>query len=244
VLQSGTSVVGVSVRGLGKAFRGTWALRGIDLDLAPGDTLVLFGPNGSGKTTLLKILATLVRPTRGSGVVSGADLVRARDQIRHRVEILSHGSALYEELSPRENLSFAAACRGQRPAGDAVAAALERVGLGAVADERVRTLSSGMKRRITLARLLLRRVDLWLLDEPYTNLDREATKILEAALQEHQAGGGMAVVATHNFLDGFKLASRLAILARGRLILDEPRGTMTLPVFQELYALRTEGGGQ
>jgi ABC-type transport system involved in cytochrome c biogenesis ATPase subunit len=125
-----------------------------------------------------------------------------------------------------------------------VAAALERVGLGEVADERVRTLSSGMKRRITLARLLLRRVDLWLLDEPYTNLDREATKVLEAALQEHQEGGGMAVVATHNFLDGFKLATRVAILARGRLILDEHAGTMTLPAFQELYTLRTEGGGR
>jgi len=170
--------------------------------------------------------------------------VRARDQIRHRIEILSHGSALYEELSARENLSFAAAIRGDRPAEGAVAAALERAGLGEVADERVRTLSSGMKRRITLARLLLRRVDLWLLDEPYTNLDREATKVLEAALQEHQERGGMAVIATHNFLDGFKLATRLAILARGRLILDEPRGTMTLPAFQELYALRTEGGGR
>jgi len=68
--------------------------------------------------------------------------------------------------------------------------------------------------------------------------------VLEAALQEHQERGGMAVIATHNFLDGFKLATRLAILARGRLILDEPRGTMTLPAFQELYALRTEGGGR
>lgn len=244
MVQSGTSVVGVTVRGLGKAFRGTWALRGVDLDLAPGETLVLFGPNGSGKTTLLKILATLVRPTRGTGVLGGADLVRERDTVRRRVELLSHESYLYEDLTPRENLSFAAAIRGGCPGGDTVAAALERAGLGGVADERVRTLSSGMKRRITLARLLLRRVDLWLLDEPYTNLDREATKVLEAALQEHQERGGMAVIATHNFLDGFKLATRLAILARGRLILDEHAGTMTLPAFQELYALRTEGGGR
>ncbi|MFQ5989942.1 MAG: ATP-binding cassette domain-containing protein, partial [Candidatus Methylomirabilales bacterium] len=118
------------------------------------------------------------------------------------------------------------------------------VGLGAVADERVRTLSSGMKRRITLARLLLGKADLWLLDEPYTNLDREATKVLEGALQEHQERGGMMVMATHNFLDGFKLATRLGILARGRLILDEPRGNMTLQAFQELYALQTEGGGR
>src|SRR3972149_9533119 len=148
MVRSGTSVVGVCVRGLGKAFRGAGALRGVDLDLAPGEPLFLFGPNGAGKTTLLKILATLVRPTRGSGVVSGADLVRARDQIRHRIEILSHGSALYEELSPRENLSFAAAIRGDRPAEGAGAAALERVGLGGVAGERGRPLAGGGRRRV------------------------------------------------------------------------------------------------
>ncbi|MGH7351807.1 MAG: hypothetical protein ACREJJ_05455, partial [Candidatus Methylomirabilales bacterium] len=86
--------------------------------------------------------------------------------------------------------------------------------------------------------------DLWLLDEPYTNLDRGATKVLEAALQEHRERGGMIVMATHNFIDGFQLATRVAILARGRIILDESRGTMTLQGFQELYALRAGGQGR
>ncbi len=236
--------VGLRIRGLGKAFRGTWALRDVDLDLGPGEALVLFGPNGSGKTTLLKILATVLRPTRGTGVLGGADLVRERHTVRRRVELLSHESYLYEDLTPRENLSFAAAIRGGCPGGDTVAAALERAGLGAVEDERVRTLSSGMKRRISVARLFVGKSDLWLLDEPYTNLDREATKVLEAALQEHRERGGMIVMATHNFLDGFRLATRVAILARGRLILDEPRGNMALQAFQELYALRAGGEGR
>jgi heme exporter protein A len=236
--------VGLRVRGLSKAFRETWALRGVDLDLGPGETLVLFGPNGSGKTTLLKVLATLLRPTRGGGAVNGADLVRDRDRIRRFIELLAHGSYLYEDLTPRENLALAAAMRGGRPEAGVIAAALERMGLSEVADERVRTLSSGMKRRITLARLLVGSGDLWLLDEPYTNLDREGSKVFEAVLQEHQDRGGMTVMATHNFLDGFKLATRLGILARGRLILDEPSGAMTLQTFQELYALRAEGGGR
>ena len=244
VAHGGTSGINLHVRGLSKAFRGTWALRGVDLDLGPGETLVLFGPNGSGKTTLLKILSTLLRPTRGTGTLGGADLVREREKVRRRIGLLSHGSYLYEELTPRENLSFAAALHGGQPADGAVTEAIERMGLGAVADERVRTLSSGMKRRVTLARLLLNTADLWLLDEPYTNLDREATKVLEAVLQEHQERGGMAVMATHNFLDGFKQATRLGILARGRLVLDELRESMTLQAFHELYTLRAEGGGR
>lgn len=240
----GIREINLQIRGLGKAFRGTWALRGVDLDLGPGETLVLFGPNGSGKTTLLKILATVLRPTTGTGLVGGADLVQERDTVRRRVELLSHESYLYEDLTPRENLAFAAAIRGGRPADGAIAAALDRAGLGAAADERVRTLSSGMKRRVSLARLFTASAELWLLDEPYTNLDREAAKVLEATLQEHQGRGGMTIMATHNFLDGFRLATRLGLLTRGRLILDEHTGNMTLQAFQELYALRAEGEGR
>jgi len=238
----GTGGVSLRVRGLSKAFRGAWALRGVDLDLGPGETLVLFGPNGSGKTTLLKILATLLRPTRGTGTLGGADLLQEREHVRRRVGLVSHGSYLYDDLTPRENLAFAAALHGDRTSGQAVTAAMERLGLVGVADERVRTLSSGMKRRVTLARLLVHPVDLWLLDEPYTNLDQEATKVFEGILQEHQASGGLVVMATHNFLDGFKQATRIGILARGRLMVDEPRESLTFPAFQELYTLRAEGG--
>jgi len=112
VTHEGTTGISLQVRGLSKAFRGTWALRGVDLDLGPGETLVLFGPNGSGKTTLIKILATLLRPTRGTGTLGGADVVREREKVRRRVGLLSHGSYLYEELTPRENLVFAAALHG------------------------------------------------------------------------------------------------------------------------------------
>ena len=187
VAHDGTAGVSLRVRGLSKAFRGTWALRDVDLDLGPGETLVLFGPNGSGKTTFLKILATLIRPTRGAATLGGVDLVRGREQVRRRVGLASHGSYLYEDLTPRENLAFAAALYGEKPADGTVTAAMDRVGLGRVSGERVRTLSSGMKRRVTLARLLVHQADLWLLDEPYTNLDQEATKIFEGMLQEHES---------------------------------------------------------
>ncbi|MFQ5840169.1 MAG: heme ABC exporter ATP-binding protein CcmA [Candidatus Methylomirabilales bacterium] len=242
--QGGSTEIGLRVRGISKAFRGTWALREVDLDLGPGETLVLFGPNGSGKTTLLKVLATLLRPTRGTGTFGSDDLIRDRDRIRRYIGLLSHGSSLYEDLTPRENLAFAMAIRGNRPAEGAVAAALARVGVEVVADDRVRILSSGMKRRVTLARLLVGEACLWLLDEPYTNLDAEAIKLLEAMLQEHRGQGGMTVMATHNFLEGFRVATRLAILGRGRLMVDEPRAATTLQAFQEIYALRAEGEGQ
>ncbi len=130
MVHDGTSGISLHVRGLSKAFRGTWALRGVDLDLGPGETLGLLGRNGSGKTTLLKILATLLRPTRGTGTLGGADLVREREKVRRRVGLLSHGSYLYEDLTPRENLGFAVALHDGRPGDGAIVEAIERVGMG------------------------------------------------------------------------------------------------------------------
>jgi ABC-type multidrug transport system ATPase subunit len=133
--------------------------------------------------------------------------------------------------------------RGRPSTGRTFEEALQRVDLAASADQRVRTFSSGMKRRLALARLLLDRPDLLLLDEPYTNLDQKTMKLFNGFLQEYRQGGGTAIVATHHLSGGFAVADRIGMLKEGRLVFDEARGEMNLQQLQGLYGLHVEGEG-
>jgi len=231
----------VEVRHLSKAFGATWALKGIDLDLRPGETLLLLGPNGAGKTTLLKLLSTLLRPTEGGGKVLGFDLTKEPEAIRHRIGVLAHGSYLYGDLTVLENLRFFAAMGGLRLSPGTLEEILHRVDLLPHAHERVRTFSVGMKRRLTLARLLLGSPALLLLDEPYTNLDQRTMKTLNGFLQDFREQGGTTIVATHHLSGGFTVADRIAILRSGRLVFEEAKGEMNLQALQQLYSMHGEG---
>jgi len=233
----------VEVHRLSRAYGATWALRGIDLNLRRGQTLVLLGPNGAGKTTLLKVVATLLSPTGGGGKVLGYDLTREQEAIRSRIGVLGHSTYLYGDLTARENLRFVAAMRGRPCTDGTLAEALERMDLGACADQRVRTFSSGMKRRLALARLLLDRPALLLLDEPYTNLDQRTMKLFNGFLQEFRQLGGTAIIATHHLSGGFAVADRVAMLKGGRLVFEEARGEMSLQELHEHYTLHVEGEG-
>ena len=118
---------------------------------------------------------------------------------------------------------------------------LARVGLEALADARVRELSSGMQRRIALARVMLQEPRVLLLDEPFTGLDQESLKRLQGYLHGFKADGGAAILATHSFGRGLDVADRVAILAGGRLVADEPRDALTLETLQRLYVAASEG---
>ena len=196
--QSGTSVVGLSVRGLGKAFRGTWALRGVDLDLAPGETLVLFGPNGSGKTTLLKTLAGFLRPLRGELLWFGEGGLRSRPEARRRIGYAGHETMLYEDLSAYRNLLVFAGLYGLSAPHRRVNAALEAAGLWERRDDPPRRFSRGMRARLALARAVLHGPDLLLLDEPDSGLDDRGREWLSSLLQAQRRRGGSALVATHD----------------------------------------------
>ncbi|MDQ3949495.1 MAG: ATP-binding cassette domain-containing protein, partial [Gemmatimonadota bacterium] len=148
-----------------------WALRGVSLRVESGEVLAIVGPNGSGKTTLLRVVGAALTPTRGSGRVFGRDLVDETDAVREVTGMLGHATGLYDDLSAAENLGFALQMYGEAPSAASIDRALEAVGMREHASERVRGLSSGMRRRIALARLLLRRPRLLLLDEPYNSLD-------------------------------------------------------------------------
>lgn len=207
----------VELDGVARRFGGHWPLRGVSLSVGPGEGVALMGRNGSGKTTLLRILATAIRPTRGSGRVLGHDLVGESDAVRARSGVLGHTPALYLDLTPRENLEFAQRMHGAAPDTPAIDAALERVGLGGFANERVRHFSSGMMRRVSLARLLLREYPVLLLDEPYASFDAEGIALLDEIANAARQRGAAVIVATHDPARARGMADRVVMMNEGLL---------------------------
>jgi heme exporter protein A len=174
-------------------FRGErLVFRDLSLTVPEGGAMVLAGANGSGKSTLLRLLAGLVRPVAGRVLWSGRDALADLAEHAARVAYVGHLDAVKPGLTAAENLMFAAAV-SRRP----VAAALDAVGLGALADLPARMLSAGQKRRLALSRLLLSRAPAWLLDEPTLGLDTAAIERFGALLAAHRAAGGIVVAATH-----------------------------------------------
>jgi len=166
----------------------------LDFSLGRGETVLVEGDNGSGKTTLLRVLAGML--PGGEGEIRFDGKPASRDSRNGHVLWLGHRGGMNESLSARENLAFLAGLYGKRPGMTAVAA-MERVGIAAWIDEPLCTLSAGQKKRVGLARLLLIPGDIWLLDEPYANLDRHGIDLVNALIAEHCARGGATLVTSH-----------------------------------------------
>jgi heme ABC exporter ATP-binding subunit CcmA len=228
---------------LRKSYGSTVVLEDISLELSAGQSLALLGPNGAGKTTLLRILATLLRPTSGTLTVGGVDALRDPERARAIIGMVGHGSYVYEDLTAFENLRFWTVMAGGDSEPGRLLAALQQVELESAAHDRVRTFSAGMKRRLALARVLLGRARLLLLDEPFTELDQRGRKWLSEFLLAFKAGGGGVVAATHSFGSGLGVADRVAILHGGRLIVDRPCRDLSWEELRRLYDSLTEGNG-
>jgi len=230
----------IAAQDLRKTYGPSLVIDGVSFRLAAGQCLALLGPNGAGKTTLLRILATLLRPSAGALQVGGLDALREPDRVRPLLGVVAHGSLVYEDLTARENLRFWEVMRGGDASAARLADALAQVELDAVADERVRTFSAGMKRRLGLARVLLSQARILLLDEPFTGLDRRGRKWVSEFLLAFKAAGGAAVMATHSFGGGLGLADRIGILASGRLLLDRPTADLSTEELHRVYESLTD----
>ena len=237
------SDVMIQARHLRKTYGPTAVLDDVSLELGAGQGVTLLGANGTGKTTLLRIIATLLRPTSGSLQVAGADAVKEPEAVRRAIGMVGHGSWVYDELTALENLRFWAIMGGQDAGLPRLRAALEEVELDASADRRARTFSAGMKRRLGLARVLLGKARLLLLDEPFTGLDRAGRKWLGEFLLSFKARGGALVVATHSFDAGVGVADRVAILSGGRIVLDRQAAGLGHEDLRRLYDELAMGPG-
>jgi heme exporter protein A len=205
-----------ALSGVGDNVGATPVLRAVDLEVDAGQAVGLVGANGSGKSTLLRVLATLLSPTSGGGAVLGAPLgSRARFAVRPAITLLGHAPALYPQLTIAENLALVGRLRGERP--DRAIQVLEVVGLAGARHRRAGHCSQGMLRRAELARALLTRPRLLLLDEVHAGLDAAASGLVELLVAEVRGRGGAAVVVSHEPRRLRRLVDRSVELADGRL---------------------------
>ncbi|UOY02946.1 ABC transporter ATP-binding protein [Blastococcus sp. PRF04-17] len=208
------------------------AVDGIDLDVREGDVYGFLGANGSGKTTTVRMLLGLVLPTSGSIELLGQSMPRAGRRVLPRVGALIEGPAHYGHLSGAENLSLLdASGRGGpwRTRRRRIAEALDQVGLGGAGRRPVKNYSLGMRQRLGLAGALLRRPELLVLDEPTNGLDPQGiTEIRELLLDLHR-GGTTVFLSSHLLAEVEQLCTRVGVLDRGRLVLQDRLATLTAP---------------
>jgi heme exporter protein A len=174
-------------------------LQGVSIEVHPHELLHVSGPNGTGKTTLLRVMSGLLRPEQGSVTWRGQSIVRQRTEYQAALAYAAHEPALKGDLTALENLHFSVGLKRRSSLAE-LRAALDRAGVAACADLPARVLSAGQRRRVSLARVLAMHASVWLLDEPYANLDAAGLELVSDLLQAHVQQGGLALVVAHRDL--------------------------------------------
>lgn len=229
----------IQIKGLIKNYGLNPVLRGVNLHVRPGEFVSLIGPNGAGKSTLLKIVATLLKPSKGLVKVGGWPLPDHADKVRSHIGLVSHHALLYGELNALENLLFFARLYGvDDPAGTAQHS-LKQVGLLARQRDNVSTFSRGMMQRLTIARATLHQPDILLLDEPYTGLDRQASDQLDRLLAEQHELGRTIFMISHDLRHTLTLSQRILILNRGKIVEEVERDEVDPAGLLNLYQTKT-----
>jgi len=193
------------------------ALAGVDLDVDPGEVVLLRGPNGAGKTTLLRVCAGLIQVSSGEANVLGVDLLRHRAAVRRRVGLLGHATFLYEDLTVVDNVDFWARAAGASVADGRLA--LDRLEVAArLHDLPVHALSAGQRRRVSFAAMVARRPELWLLDEPHAGLDAGGRDVIDGLIREAASVGATVLFASHELDRAGDVADRTVEVVGGTAV--------------------------
>jgi heme exporter protein A len=236
----------IQVKRLSKAFGRTSVLRNLEIDVPWGQVLTLLGPNGSGKTTLLKILATLSKADSGQVRIGGLDTSAQGPQVRRHIGVVTHDPLLYEDLSGRENLRFFARLFNLRGIEERIEAVTALMGMTARLDQKVGTMSHGMRKRFSIARAMLHDPPILLMDEPESGLDQEAVEMLDALVSGGSDPRPTVVITTHSLERAIAVGQRMAILANGKVVyqqtLDHLEGNRDTDTLRDAY-MRYTGGG-
>jgi ABC-2 type transport system ATP-binding protein len=233
----------IVTEGLGRDYGSVRALDALDLDVPVGALVGLLGPNGAGKTTAMLLLATLLRPTRGSARVLGYDVVGARGPLRRGLGLVFQETSVDGLLTVEENLRFAARLTGLGGSRmrEAVAAAIERAGLGPRARQPARQLSGGWRRLLDIARATLHRPQLLILDEPTVGLDPEHRELIWTILAAERRERGVTVLFSTHYLAEAEPADRVVLLSRGRAVADDAPAALRAAIGTEVAEI--EGAG-
>jgi len=224
----------IEVSKLAKHYGRTSALRNLNLNVAAGEFVALFGRNGAGKTTFLRILAGLSRPSSGALSIRPVIGLKRR-YVRGAIGYLSHNTSLYADLTALENLRFYASLMDMPGNDGFLQTKIQEVGLEGRETEPVRNYSRGMQQRLAIARAFLHNPDILLLDEPFTGLDQSGSDLLQSYLTKAKSEGRICIMAIHDTGLGYHMADRLVVIERGMAALDIPKASLTLSEFQERY---------
>jgi ABC-2 type transport system ATP-binding protein len=220
-----TASAAVAVSGLVKRYGEIEAVRGIDLDVRAGETFGFLGPNGAGKSTTISMLCTLVRPTAGSALVAGHDVVSERDEVRRNIGLVFQETTLDGYLTAEQNLRLHAELYGmpRRGVGPRLEQVMEMVGLWDRRASLVGTFSGGMKRRLEIARGLLHSPRVLFLDEPTVGLDPQTRSSIWTYIGELKRDEDITIFLTTHYMDEAEYCDRIAIMDRGKIVaLDTP----------------------
>ena len=218
--------VAVSVDGLVKRYDEVEAVRGIDFEVAAGEIFGFLGPNGAGKSTTINMLCTLVRPSAGSALVAGHDVVKERDDVRRNIGLVFQDTTLDGYLTAEQNLRLHAELYGvpRELVGERMRQVMEMVGLWERRGSLVNTFSGGMKRRLEIARGLLHSPRVLFLDEPTVGLDPQTRSSIWRYIRELKAREDITIFLTTHYMDEAEYCDRIAIMDQGRIIvLDTPQ---------------------
>ncbi|UCE97959.1 MAG: ABC transporter ATP-binding protein [Dehalococcoidia bacterium] len=234
----------IEVKGLTKSFGNQHALDGFDLIVEWGKTLAIFGPNGAGKTTLIKILASITKPSTGEVFINGLNLKDNADFIRSQIGIVSHQVFLYGNLTAHENLVFYSRMYDIADYKKRIHQVVSMLGMQSRLYDRIGTLSRGMQQRFSIARCLLHKPSIILLDEPETGLDQQAISMLWRALKEDGSEKLTIVFTSHSLERGLNTCDNFIILSKGKIAHQQPSKGLSLVGLQEIYRDCTGAGSE